>query len=157
MRLTLDHVILRAADPAAALGELVERTGAPVLVPVHDAGAFTSGIVRASVDVEKGATELRMLSQPVYRFEPEAKSGAGRAPDGALFAYVLTTDPEAWLLIEERPAGDGPAWHYAFARMTNHSASAKHGNRTVWSVEKDPDDGNPGKPFCSRWDVGPKP
>lgn len=52
MQLTLDHVILRAADPAAALDELVERTGAPVLVPVHEAGAFTSGIVRASVDIE---------------------------------------------------------------------------------------------------------
>jgi hypothetical protein len=52
VRLTLDHVILRAADPAAALEELVERTGAPVLVPVHAAGAFTSGIVRASVDIE---------------------------------------------------------------------------------------------------------
>ncbi|MBE2314786.1 hypothetical protein DVA67_002275 [Solirubrobacter sp. CPCC 204708] len=52
MRLTLDHVILRAADPAAALDELVARTGAPVLVPVRDAGPFTSGIVRASVDIE---------------------------------------------------------------------------------------------------------
>ena len=52
MRLTLDHVILRAADPAATLAELAERIGAPVLVPVLQAGAFTSGIVRASVDIE---------------------------------------------------------------------------------------------------------
>jgi len=42
-------------------------------------------------------------------------------------------------------------------RMTNHSASAKHHDRTVWEVAMDPDDGNPGNPFCSRWDVGPKP
>ena len=52
MQLTLDHVILRAADPGAVIDELVARTGAPVLVPVHDAGAFISGIVRASVDIE---------------------------------------------------------------------------------------------------------
>jgi hypothetical protein len=52
VQLTLDHVILRAADPAAALEELARRTGAPVLVPAHEAGAFTSGILRASVDVE---------------------------------------------------------------------------------------------------------
>ncbi len=52
MQLTLDHVILRAADPAATLAELAARTGAPVLAPVHEAGVFTSGILRASVDIE---------------------------------------------------------------------------------------------------------
>ena len=52
MRLTLDHVILRAADPAATLSDLAERLGAPVLVPVHPAGAFTSGIIRAGIDIE---------------------------------------------------------------------------------------------------------
>lgn len=52
MQLTLDHVILRAADPAATLAELAERTGAPVLAPARQVGAFTSGIVRASVDIE---------------------------------------------------------------------------------------------------------
>ncbi|MDA0173590.1 hypothetical protein OJ998_31085 [Solirubrobacter taibaiensis] len=52
MQLTLDHVILRAADPAAVLDELVARTGAPVLTPVRAVGALKSGIVRASVDIE---------------------------------------------------------------------------------------------------------
>src|SRR5215207_7460884 len=52
VRLTLDHVILRAADPAATLAELAERLAAPVLVPAREAGPFTSGIVRASVDLE---------------------------------------------------------------------------------------------------------
>jgi len=53
VRLTLDHVILRAADPAAALSELSERAAAPILVPAHDAGAFVSGIVRAgAIDIE---------------------------------------------------------------------------------------------------------
>ena len=53
MQLTLDHVILRAADPAATLAELAERLAAPVLVPVHEAGAFTSGHrACGSVDIE---------------------------------------------------------------------------------------------------------
>jgi len=52
VQLTLDHVILRTADPAATLAELVERTGAPVLAPAQQAGALTSGILRASVDIE---------------------------------------------------------------------------------------------------------
>jgi len=53
VRLTLDHVILRAADPAAALAELAEKLAAPVLVPVTEAGPFTSGLVRAgALDIE---------------------------------------------------------------------------------------------------------
>jgi len=112
---------------------------------------------RADIDAEKGPTELRMLPQPVFRFESAEATGAARPSDGALFAFVQATDPEAWLLIEERPTDAGPAWHYSFARMTNHSASARHRDRAVWGVPKDPDDGNPSKPFCSRWDVGPKP
>jgi hypothetical protein len=48
----LDHLIVRAADPAATLAELSRRAGAPVLVQPTDAGGFLSGIVRASVDIE---------------------------------------------------------------------------------------------------------
>jgi len=108
---------------------------------------------RASVDVEKGRTELRQLSQPVYRYEAQP----GGSPDGALFGFVLTTDPEAWLQIEERKGSDGPLWHYAFARMSDHSLSAHHRDRVVWEVPKSTDNGNPSNAFCSRWDVGPRP
>jgi hypothetical protein len=66
VRLTLDHVILRAADPAAALRELSERAGAPVLVEPHDAGAFVSGIVRAgALDIEV----LRIGAEPPERVQ----------------------------------------------------------------------------------------
>jgi hypothetical protein len=50
--LRLDHLIIRAADPAATLAELSRRAGAPVLVQPTGAGGFLSGIVRASVDIE---------------------------------------------------------------------------------------------------------
>jgi hypothetical protein len=59
------------------------------------------------LDVDENRTDLRLLTKPVYRYE--AKS------DGALFAFVRTTDPEAWLLIEERPKGAESTWHYEFA------------------------------------------
>ena len=53
VQLTLDHVILRAADPAAALAELAEKLAAPVLVPVTEAGPFKSGLIRAgALDIE---------------------------------------------------------------------------------------------------------
>jgi hypothetical protein len=51
--LTLDHVILRAADPAAALAELADRGGLPVLAAVQEVAGIQSGIARAgAVDVE---------------------------------------------------------------------------------------------------------
>ena len=53
MILTLDHVIIRAADPAAALAELADRGGLPVLEAVQEVAGLHSGIARAgSIDVE---------------------------------------------------------------------------------------------------------
>lgn len=46
---------------------------------------------KASVDLEEGGTELRQLPQPLFRYESKS--------DGAIFAFVLATDPEALLLI----------------------------------------------------------
>jgi hypothetical protein len=99
------------------------------------------------VDLEQGGTQLRLLSQPLFRYESET--------DGALFTFVLTTDPEVLLIIDERPGTGGRAWHYAFARMSNHSLVAKHHDRVVWGVPADMDQANPSKPYCSLWDVGP--
>jgi hypothetical protein len=53
MRLSLDHLILRVADPAAAVAELHERAGMPVLAAPERVGGLQSALVRAgSVDVE---------------------------------------------------------------------------------------------------------
>ncbi len=75
MQLTLDHVILRAADPAAALAELAERLAAPVLVPVSDAGPFKSGLLRAgALDIEVlalGATPPARLQGYGLGFLPD--------------------------------------------------------------------------------------
>ena len=52
MQLTLDHAILRAADPRLALARLEEQ-GLPVLEPVTKVGPLESGIARAGdIDVE---------------------------------------------------------------------------------------------------------
>ena len=53
MTLTLDHVIVRAADPAAVLAELADRGGLPVLAAVQEVSGLRSGIARAgAIDVE---------------------------------------------------------------------------------------------------------
>lgn len=103
---------------------------------------------RASVDPEQGGKELRLLSQPVFRYESE--------PDGALFAFVQGTDPEVLMTIDVRPGEGGPAWHYAFGRMSNHSLTAKHRDRVVWEMAFEPDDHNPTHSYRVRWDVGPR-
>jgi hypothetical protein len=51
--LTLDHVIIRTADPAAALAEIADRGGLPVLAAVQEVAGMHSGIARAgAIDVE---------------------------------------------------------------------------------------------------------
>jgi hypothetical protein len=104
------------------------------------------------VDPDKGKTELRLLSQPLFRYE---LSGSA---DGALFAFVLTTDPEAVLAIEERAGADGSAWNFAFAKMTNHSVAMRHRDRVVWEVPQDQEyytDST--RPYFVRWDEAPAP
>ena len=118
---------------------------------------------RVTVDVDTGPTELRLLPQPAATFgqdDPNANAGAdaaARQATGALFGFVLATDPEAWLVIDERPGAEGPEWHYAFARMSSRSLAARHKNVPVWDASRDRDDQNPGKTYCVRWDVGPRP
>ena len=80
-------------------------------------------------------SEIRLLTQPIYRFEVEGKRAD--VVDGALFAYVHTTDPEVLLLIEARPESEGGpvAWHYSLARMSMVNLRVHHKDREVWSVQ----------------------
>jgi hypothetical protein len=77
---------------------------------------------------QRGGTEvdrqLRLLGQPVYRYE----SGDF---DGALFAFVETTDPEAWLLLECDTTQQAGAWRYALARMNADALSLSLDGRVV--------------------------
>ena len=57
---------------------------------------------------------MRLLRTPLYRYSAEGEG----VLDGGLFGYVLTTSPEALLLLEARDTEDGPRWHYAVSRMT---------------------------------------
>ena len=65
--------------------------------------------------------ELRLLTQPLYRYEHKE----GQVLDGALFAFAEGTDPELLLLVEARQRKDQPAeWQYAPARMNMVGATA---------------------------------
>jgi hypothetical protein len=122
VRLRLDHLILRSADPAATLAELARRSGAPVLAEAEElVGAIASGIVRAgSVDLEvlrigglppervlgyglgfvadvplmEAVGELRTLGLPVSPPAPaEAGEGEQRRPWRAAQVHGLLPNP----------------------------------------------------------------
>lgn len=76
---------------------------------------------------QKVTRELRLLNQPVHRYA-DAESGL---LDGALFAFVETTDPEAWLLIEAVKSDGGTKWRCGLARMNADELKVSRGMKLV--------------------------
>ena len=90
---------------------------------------------RAHVERENSNWELRLLPQPLYRYELTEKDSP--IVDGAVFAYVWTagTDPEVLLVIEARHTENGVSWYHAIARFTNRPAWVYDRDREVWRVD----------------------
>src|SRR5262245_516653 len=80
-------------------------------------------------------SDLRLISQPLIRYEPKRKE----ILDGALFSFSLGTDPEVILLLEARSGKDHPLWQFAFARFHYISLTAAYKGKDVWHVEPLPD------------------
>jgi hypothetical protein len=99
----------------------------------------------AFFDNAEDKSELRLLPKPLYRYETNR---AGLL-DGALFAFVVTTDPEVLLLIEARPKDGTSVWHYGLARMSMVNMRAQHKDRSVWKVEWVYDLEAPNKPYVT--------
>lgn len=80
------------------------------------------------------ARELRLLPQPLFRYGEDV--AAPGVVDGALFAWVESTDPEVLLLLEARAeAGEEAEWYFAFARMSRWTQSVTYNGQPVWSCE----------------------
>ena len=79
--------------------------------------------------------ELRMLTQPLYRYETPGRE----VLDGAVFTFVSNagTDPELIVLIEARRSGDRWAWHYAAARFSDHSLYLRLRDSEVWTFRNE--------------------
>ena len=75
-------------------------------------------------------TELRLMATPLHRYEATDNSGR----DGAVFAFVSTTDPEIVLLIESRKKKDGREWVWAAARMHFRPLELKLADKVIWKV-----------------------
>ena len=85
------------------------------------------------VDLKESKSELRLMTQPLLRYEPKA----GPVQDGAIFAFAIGTDPEALLILESRKSGDSFRWEYAFARFHFVTITARHDGKEVWNVAAD--------------------
>ena len=74
---------------------------------------------------------LRLMPKPLARY---GKPGS-EVVDGALFAYVITTDPEVFLMLEARKSKDGMEWQYAFAPMSVYALEGSWKEQVVWSLD----------------------
>jgi len=83
---------------------------------------------------DKSEQQMRLLAQPVFRYESRE---AGVA-DGALFVFVQGTDPEVLLLVEAHATDQASDWHFALARMDSTQFSVTRKNRVVWTAEELP-------------------
>jgi hypothetical protein len=98
------------------------------------AGRFSARLVDQRINLEGEGQELRLLTQPLYRYQSTDKE----VLDGALFGIVLGTDPEVFLLIEARQSGDSRTWQYGLARMNTDPITVTYMDKEVWHVEKAP-------------------
>lgn len=108
------------------------------------AGQFQSTLLGWKNDDSDRET-LRLLPHPLYRYEPEGNDPV----DGAVFAFVLGTDPETLLLLEAAKKGDQLKWQYAFARRTSGELDGRHLGTVVWTAARNPETRNPTKPHFS--------
>jgi hypothetical protein len=92
---------------------------------------------------DKSWTDLRLLPTPVARY---GKEGAA-VIDGALFAFVIGTDPEACVFLEARPGKDGPEWFYAMGPLSCYSLKGAYKSKEVWDLPRRQPRGNPNEPY----------
>lgn len=76
--------------------------------------------------------ELRLLPQPLYRYEQASDD----VLDGALFTFVTGTDPELMLVIEARGPADNPVWHFGAGRFTDLALKLSHQQAVLWTYEE---------------------
>ena len=71
--------------------------------------------------------QLRLLPTPLYRYQvPKEK-----VVDAAMFGYVLTTSPEALLLLEVHKTDGGLKWKYAVSRFTRFGITFSRGGQRL--------------------------
>jgi hypothetical protein len=123
--------------------------GTAPMLPLHDASAPEASPARRqlqmrslareftahSIDFQQERWELRLLSQPLYRYGEKE----GMVIDGALFAFVTSagTDPEVVLVLEARQSGGAPVWLYRAIRFSDSNLYVQRGGKEIWASIRD--------------------
>ena len=81
-------------------------------------------------------TELRLISQPLLRYEPKNQPTF----DGTLFSFAVGNDPEVILLLEARNEKGESAWQYGLARYHYVDLKVSFKDKEVWHVPALPED-----------------
>ncbi len=87
----------------------------------------------ARIYKDESPNELRIMRQPLYRYEEQ---DAGIL-DGALFAFAEANDAELLLLIEAvvQNSGKTHEWQYALARITSYRLVVQFDDDEIFSVD----------------------
>jgi hypothetical protein len=85
------------------------------------------------IDSKDKVTELRRVQRPLYEYSAP-KVGV---LDGAIFSYVVATDPEAILLVEAFDEKGKTGFRYAFARFHFWKLNATLNDKPVWEAAYD--------------------
>lgn len=96
------------------------------------AGQFQSTMLGWKAADTDDREELRLLQRPLYRYEAKR----GQVVDGAVFVFVMGTDPEAALLIEAVGDGDAAKWRFAYARRTSGELEGRYRGQVVWKAPR---------------------
>jgi hypothetical protein len=117
------HPLPGATAPAATAGQRLVQMKAL-------AGEFVVEVLDTRNNPKGDEQTPRLLPKPLHRYDAEQT----KALDGALFAFVLGTDPELLLLVECDTAAEKPGWRFGVARMNRDAVRLKHKGATVWEV-----------------------
>ncbi|MCG8649194.1 MAG: hypothetical protein MI861_05140, partial [Pirellulales bacterium] len=79
-----------------------------------------------------GQGSFRLLAQPVYRYNSKSHN----IIDGAVFTFVMGTDPELILVIEAVESGKGQQWRFAAAPLTNLPMRLDYQDTRVWECPR---------------------
>jgi hypothetical protein len=87
----------------------------------------------ASMINDGARNQLRLLPQPLYRYEDNSQ-----AKDGGIFAFVWTvgTDPELLLHLHSREQDGELNWYYQPIRFTWRAVELMHKTEAVWAVKE---------------------
>jgi hypothetical protein len=124
-------------------GDDVPKPGVTPALRARQMRSIAQGFRITDYFKDKSWTELRLLPTPIARSGRESAA----VIDGALFAFVIGTDPEACVFVEARQGKNGPEWFYAMGPFSCYSLKGECKNNEMWDLPRRRPNGNPNEAY----------